>query len=145
MGIDARLVGENERMLTGGFYAEVNLKYDAGVAQEKNGRPFSIPALRPIQLSKRDVLDSLYEGRSRFTTAQWKRFLLRSIGLEPTSLTERQIDVFLLRMVPFVENNYNLVELGSTRDGQEPPLPANFALCPPRQRRQGDRRPDVRE
>ena len=118
VNIDSKLVNENERMLTGGFYAEVDLAYDALIAQERNGRPFSIPALRPIQLSKRDVLNTLYEGRSRFTTPEWKHFLLRSIGLEPTSLTERQIDVFLLRMVPFVENNYNLVELGPRGTGK---------------------------
>src|SRR4051812_17745388 len=81
VGIEDKLVGENERMLTGGFYAEVDLKYDASIAQEKNGRPFAVPALRPIQLSKRDVLDALYEGRTRFTTPEWKHFLLRSIGL----------------------------------------------------------------
>src|SRR4051812_34122913 len=118
VSIEAKLVGENERMLTGGFYAEVDLAYDAMIAQEKNGRPFSLPALRPIQLSKRDVLNALYEGRARFTTQEWKQFLLRSIGLEPTNLTDRQIDLFLLRMVPFVENNYNMVELGPRGTGK---------------------------
>ena len=118
VSIESKLVNENERMLTGGFYAEVDLAYDAVVAQEKNGRPFSIAALRPIQLSKRDVLNALYEGRSRFTTEEWKHFLLRSIGLEPTALTERQIDVLILRMVPFVENNYNMVELGPRGTGK---------------------------
>jgi ATP-dependent Lon protease len=116
--IEAKLVNENERMLTGGFYGEVELGYDASVAQEKNGRPFEVPALRPIQLSKRDVLNALYEGRARFETQQWKHFLLRSIGLEPSNLTGRQIDVFLLRMVPFVENNYNMVELGPRGTGK---------------------------
>src|SRR3982750_1699561 len=52
VGIDDKLVRDNERMLTGGFYAEVDLGYDAVIAQEKNGRPFSVSALRPIQLSK---------------------------------------------------------------------------------------------
>ena len=118
VGIESKLVNENERMLTGGFYAEVDLAYDALIAQEKNGRPFSIPAIRPIQLSKRDVLNALYEGRTRFNTQEWKHFLLRSIGLEPSNLTDRQIDVFLLRMVPFVENNYNLVELGPRGTGK---------------------------
>ena len=116
--IEAKLVSENERMLTGGFYAEVDLAYDAMVAQEKNGRPFSIEALRPIQLSKRDVLNALYEGRSKFNTAEWKQFLLRSIGLEPSILTPRQTDVMILRMVPFVENNYNMVELGPRGTGK---------------------------
>src|SRR5208282_5241160 len=73
-----------ERMLTGGFYAEIDLNYDALVAQERNGRPFAVAGLRPIQLSKREVLEALYEGRRKLTTAAWKDFLLRSIGLEPT-------------------------------------------------------------
>jgi len=105
-------------MLTGGFYAEVDLAYDAVIAQETNGRSFSIGALRPIQLSKRNVLDALYEGRARFTTEEWKGFLLRSIGLEPTHMTERNRDVLLLRMVSFVENNANMVELGPRGTGK---------------------------
>lgn len=118
VGIDDKLVRDNERMLTGGFYAEVDLSYDAVIAQEKNGRPFLVSALRPIQLSKRDVLDALYAGRRKFSTADWKSFLLRSVGLEPTAMTERNRDSMLLRMVPFVENNYNLVELGPRGTGK---------------------------
>ena len=64
------------------------------------------------------MLNALYEGRTRFTTPEWKHFLLRSIGLEPSNLTDRQVDVFLVRMVPFVENNYNLVELGPRGTGK---------------------------
>jgi ATP-dependent Lon protease len=118
VAIEDQLVRDNERMLTGGFYAEIDLNYDALVAQERNGRPFSVAGLRPIQLSKRDVLESLYEGRRKLTTAAWKDFLLRSIGLEPTQLTERNKDVLILRMVPFVENNYNMVELGPRGTGK---------------------------
>jgi ATP-dependent Lon protease len=118
VGIDDKLVRDNERMLTGGFYAEVDLSYDTVIAQEKNGRPFLVSALRPIQLSKRDVLDALYAGRRKFSTADWKSFLLRSVGLEPTAMTERNRDAMLLRMIPFVENNYNLVELGPRGTGK---------------------------
>jgi ATP-dependent Lon protease len=118
VGIEDKIVRDNERMLTGGFYAEVDLSYDAVIAQEKNGRPFSVSALRPIQLSKRDVLDALYAGRRQFSTADWKSFLLRSVGLEPTAMTERNRDAMLLRMIPFVENNYNLVELGPRGTGK---------------------------
>ncbi len=118
VSIDDQLVRDNERMLTGGFYAEIDLNYDALVAQERNGRPFSVAGLRPIQLSKREVLEALYEGRRKLTTAAWKDFLLRSIGLEPTQLTERNKDVLILRMVPFVENNYNMVELGPRGTGK---------------------------
>jgi len=56
VGINDKLVSDNERMLTGGFYAEIDRSYDAIIAQEKNGRLFTVSALRPIQLSKRDVL-----------------------------------------------------------------------------------------
>jgi ATP-dependent Lon protease len=116
--IDSRLVRENERMLTGGFYAEVELEYDAAIAQEMNGRPFGVVSLREIQLSKREVLEPLYRGRELFTTEEWKHFLIRSIGLEPEALTPRAQDMSLLRMVPFVERNYNMVELGPRGTGK---------------------------
>jgi ATP-dependent Lon protease len=116
--ISAELVSEHERMLTGGFYAEITLEYDSLIAQESRGRPFGITFLREIQLSQRDVLDVLAKARQSFTTEQWKDFLLRSIGIEPTGLTERQKNAFLLRMVPFVERNYNMVELGPRGTGK---------------------------
>ena len=116
--IPDNLVRDHERMLTGGFYAEVTLGYDAFVAQEKNGRPFSIDAIRPIQMSKSDVLDILARGRVKFSFEEWKRFLIRSIGLEPDNLSERAQWICLLRMVPFVERNYNLVELGPRGTGK---------------------------
>jgi len=116
--ISPELVQDNERMLTGGFYAEITLSYDASIAQERGGRPFGIETLRPIQLSKRDALDALIQGRARFSTEDWKRFLLRSIGLEPDSLLEKAQDLVFLRMVPFVERNYNMVELGPRGTGK---------------------------
>jgi len=116
--ISPSLVNEHERMLTGGFYAEVTLNYDAAIAQESNGRPFGVEALREIQLSKRDVLDTLAEARKEFTTQEWKELLLRSTGIEASGLSERQKDAILLRMVPFVERNYNLVELGPRGTGK---------------------------
>lgn len=116
--ISPSLVNEHERMLTGGFYAEVTLNYDAAIAQESNGRPFGVETLREIQLSKRDVLDTLAEARKEFTTQEWKELLLRSTGIEANGLSERQQDAILLRMVPFVERNYNLVELGPRGTGK---------------------------
>ena len=112
------LVRENERMLTDGFYAEVTLSYDAVVAQEYGGRPFAIEALRPIQMSKSDVLEVLARGRAKFSSQEWIDLLLRSVGLEPASLDERAKRVALLRMVPFVERNYNFVELGPRGTGK---------------------------
>ena len=116
--ISEAMVHANERMLTGGFYAEVELSYDPTIAQEKNGRPFGIEAMREIQLSKREVLPTLYEGRKAFSTEEWKDFLIRSIGMEPGKLTPRGRDMILLRMVPFVERNYNVVELGPRGTGK---------------------------
>lgn len=116
--ISPELVHANERMLTGGFYAEVELSYDPTIASEKNGRPFGIDSLREIQLSKRDVLPSLYRGRESFAAEEWKDFLVRSVGLEPSKLSPRARDVMLLRMVPFVERNYNMVELGPRGTGK---------------------------
>ena len=116
--INPEMVNEHERMLTGGFYAEIGLTYDAAIAQEKSGRPFAIDSLREIQLSKRDVLETLAAARAQFNTADWKMFLLRSIGIAAESLSERAKDAFLLRMVPFVERNYNLVELGPRGTGK---------------------------
>jgi ATP-dependent Lon protease len=112
------IVGQHERLLTGGFYAEVDLEYDAAIALEKNGRPFSIAALRAIQMSKRTALEEMGEGRARFSTSEWKDFLLRSVGFEPAALDDRAKAALLLRMVPFVERNYNLVELGPRGTGK---------------------------
>jgi uncharacterized protein (TIGR02653 family) len=111
--IEDELVRRNDRMLTGGFYAEVTLEYDAS-----EGRPFGVSALRPIQMSTSDALEMLAEGRRQFDTDGWKRFLLRSVGFEPDRLTPRAQDVLLLRMVPFAVHNYNMVEIGPRGTGK---------------------------
>ena len=116
--ISAELVREHQRMLTGGFYAEVTLGYDPTIALEKGGRPFGVDGLRAIQLSRNDVLEVLAAARSRFTSAEWKDLLLRSVGLEPAELSDRAKDAMLLRMVPFVERNYNMVEIGPRGTGK---------------------------
>jgi len=116
--ISSELVNQHERMLTGGFYAELGVTFDVAIAQENKGRPFGITSLREIQLSKRDVLETLAKARHVFTTEEWKEFLLRSIGIESSGLSARQKNALLLRMVPFVERNYNLVELGPRGTGK---------------------------
>lgn len=116
--IASEMVHDNERMLTGGFYAEVEVTYDPTIAQERNGRPFGITHLREIQLAKREVLPVLYKGRTAFATEEWKHFLIRSAGMEPEKLTPRAQDLVVLRMVPFVERNYNVVELGPRGTGK---------------------------
>lgn len=116
--ISPEMVNENDRMLTGGFYAEIELEYDAAIAQESNGRPFGIAGLRPIQLSQRNVLDVLKTGRKLFTLDEWKDFLIRSVGLEPAALSEKAKNVLFVRMVAFVERNYNMIELGPRGTGK---------------------------
>lgn len=116
--ISPEMVKEHERMLTGGFYAEITLTYDAAIAQEIKGRPFGIIALREIQLSKRSVLDILAKARKKFTTDEWVSLLLRSIGFDSDKFSPRERNAMLLRMVPFVERNYNLVELGPRGTGK---------------------------
>ncbi len=116
--ISAEAVNNNDRMLTGGFYAEIELEYDAAIAQEKNGRPFGVVNIRPIQLSQRNVLDILYKGREQFSVEEWKDFLIRSVGMEPNELSEKAKNVLFVRMIPFVERNYNMIELGPRGTGK---------------------------
>lgn len=116
--INDELVKRHERMLTGGFYAEIDLGYDASISQEKSGLAFGVEGLREIQLSKRNIADQLARSRELFTTQEWRDFLLRSIGMEPGALSDRAKDVILLRLVPFVERNYNMVELGPRGTGK---------------------------
>jgi ATP-dependent Lon protease len=114
----AELVTEHQRMLTGGFYAEVTLGYDPTIAQEKTaGRSASMACARSS--SRSATCWTRWPSRTgKLTTPEWKDFLLRSIGLEPAQLTERNKDAILLRMVPFVERNYNLVEIGPRGTGK---------------------------
>ena len=116
--ISDKLVNEHDRMLTGGFYAEVTLEYIAALAREPGGQPFRVESVRPIQMSTRDALDTFVRGRSHFTLDQWRDLLLRSVGFEPARFTQRGQDILLARMVPFVVPNYNAVELGPRGTGK---------------------------
>ena len=116
--IPSDMVYANDRMLTGGFYAEIELEFDKFIAEENGGKPWGVVNLRPIQLSQRNVLDVLYKGRENYSLEEWKDFLLRSVGIEPGSLSEKAKNVMFVRMIPFVERNYNLVELGPRGTGK---------------------------
>ena len=139
------IVRENERMLGDGFYAEVTLGYDPIDAQDASGRPFRLVQLRPIQMSKPDVLDVLARGRRAFTTEGWRDFLVRSAGLEPARLGRRG----QARGAP-AHGAVRRAQLqprraGSARDRQEPHLPAALSVLAPAVGREGHRRQDVRE
>lgn len=116
--ISAELVDEHQRMLTGGFYAEVTLEYIAALAQQQGGQPFRVEGIRPIQMSTHDAVGTFIAGRKTFSLEQWRNLLLRSVGFAPERFTPRQQDILLLRMVPFVVNNYNAVELGPRGTGK---------------------------
>jgi uncharacterized protein (TIGR02653 family) len=116
--ISDQLVNEHDRMLTGGFYAEVSLEYIAALAQESGGQPFRIESVRPIQMSTRDARDTFVAGRANFSLDQWRKLLLRSVGFEPSRFTRREQDILIARMVPFVVTNYNAVELGPRGTGK---------------------------
>jgi uncharacterized protein (TIGR02653 family) len=116
--ISDELINEHDRMLTGGFFAEVTLEYIAVLAREPGGQPFRVESVRPIQMSTRDALDTFVRGRTRFTLDQWRDLLLRSVGFEPARFTRREQDILIARMVPFVVTNYNAVELGPRGTGK---------------------------
>lgn len=111
--IGSQLVIDNDRMLTGGFYAQIGLTYIPG-----QPRPFVVTEIRPIQAHARAGLDRLSEARALMSTQEWKNFLLRSVGLEPATLDTPAQDAYFLRMVPFVVRNYNMVELGPRGTGK---------------------------
>lgn len=112
-------VREHERLLTGGIWAEVTLGYDDDFVFKGVNRPFSITKLRPIQLSQRDITPYI-EARNQFTTDEWLDFLLRSLGLEPThpAIKRRQKLLYISRLIPLVERNFNLIELGPRGTGK---------------------------
>ncbi len=116
--ISDELVNEHDRMLTGGFYAEVSLEYIAALGKESGGQPFRVESVRPIQMSTRDALDTFIAGRKQFTIDQWRDLLLRSVGFEPSRFIAREQDVLIARMLPFVVPNYNAVELGPRGTGK---------------------------
>lgn len=113
--ISASDVKDNEKLLAGGIWCIVTVHY---VFEEKaKGSPFLIADLKPIQMPSMDM-EGLFQARRGFTTRQWLDVLTRSTGMEPTVLDERTLWHLLVRLVPFVENNYNVCELGPRGTGK---------------------------
>lgn len=119
VNIDPKLVYRNERLLTGGVWSNVELIYDESMMHHGALRPFVISRLSPIQVASAE-LEEYIEGREQFTRDEWINVLLRSLGYEPThpDFTFRRKLLFLLRLVPMVEKNYNLIELGPRGTGK---------------------------
>lgn len=106
-----------DRLLCGGIWCIVQLDYEFVEEEKKNGNPIQIRKLTPIQMPHID-LDELKKGRKVFTKEEWIDVLLRSIGMEPDSLSKREKWLLLTRMIPLVENNFNLCELGPRSTGK---------------------------
>ena len=106
-------VRDYDRLLTGGIWAQVDMTWDD--TDEK--APFFIAKLTPIQLATFD-LDEYRRLRGEFTTDEWIDFMIRSIGYEPTTMERRLKLLFLSRLIPLCERNYNLVELGPRGTGK---------------------------
>ncbi|GIU97430.1 MAG: hypothetical protein KatS3mg013_1233 [Actinomycetota bacterium] len=123
LGVNRVHIGEEwlrryERLLAGGIWAAVDLEYDPMLTDARGAiRPFVIRQVRPIQLAGVG-LDEVREKRAMLSRDEWRDLILRSVGLEPAALTERMKMLYLLRLVPFVERNYNLVELGPRNTGK---------------------------
>ena len=105
-----------DRLLCGGIWCMVALEYDYN-EEDKKSSPITISKLTPIQMPHVDIKE-LKEGRKAFSKEEWIDILLRSIGMEPEQLTEREKWLLLLRLVPLVENNFNLCELGPRSTGK---------------------------
>lgn len=106
-----------DRLLCGGIWCIVQLEYEFIEEEKKNGNPIQIRKLTPIQMPHIEMAD-LKEGRKAFTKEEWMDILLRSIGMEPDELNEREKWLLLTRMIPLVENNFNLCELGPRSTGK---------------------------
>ena len=105
-----------DRLLCGGIWCIVQLEYEF-VEEDKQGLPIHILKLTPIQMPHVDI-NELKQGRKAFSQEEWMDVMLRSIGMEPDRLSPREKWLLLLRMVPLVENNFNLCELGPRSTGK---------------------------
>jgi len=113
--VSTSYVKKFEKLLVGGIWCIVTLQYF--YEENQKGSPFIIQDLKPIQMPNMD-LEELFQGRRAFTEEQWIDVLLRSAGMEPTNFSERVKWHLLARMIPLVENNYNICELGPRGTGK---------------------------
>ena len=116
IAIDEEYPTKFDQLLCGGIWCIIQLDYEY-VEEERNVLPISIRKLTPIQMPHIDI-NELKSGRSEFTKEEWIDVMLRSIGMEPDTLTVREKWLLLVRMIPLVENNFNLCELGPRSTGK---------------------------
>lgn len=117
--ISDELVKNHEKLLLGGIWAIIEMEYDPMITIGATVFPFVVRDIKPIQLSSFDN-SRISNQRKNFTTEEWKSLLLRSAGYEPHSegLDNRKLNLLLCRLIPLVESNFNMVELGPRSSGK---------------------------
>jgi len=113
--IDEEILKQNRKLLSGGVWSIVTMGYVR--TDERDSSPWIIESLKPIQVSNVSI-DEFKEGRKGFTTQEWIDALIQSLGLNPEEFTTRSKLLQISRLVPFAENNYNLIELGPKGTGK---------------------------
>ena len=115
--IDEDYPAKFDRLLCGGIWCIIQLNYAFDDEDYKSTNPIQIDKLTPIQMPHID-LEELKQGRKAFTQEEWLDVMLRSTGMEPDTLSNREKWLLLARMVPLVENNFNMCELGPRSTGK---------------------------
>ena len=113
--ISDAVIKEHQKLLSSGVWCILTLAYFS--SDEKDSSPWIIETIKPIQVSNADV-EEYKEARRQFSKDEWLDALMQSIGLNPDEFTNRSKLIQLTRLVPFVENNYNLIELGPKGTGK---------------------------
>lgn len=113
--IDSGTIKKHSKLLVGGVWCICDLEYD--FTEDQQASPWILSSLKPIQLSHFDY-DSYIEARKQFSTEEWIDVLLQSIGLNPEVFGRRSKLIQLVRLIPFCERNYNLLELGPKGTGK---------------------------
>lgn len=106
-----------DRLLCGGIWCIIQLNYEFDDEDYRSVNPIQIAKLTPIQMPHIDI-EELKAGRKAFSQEEWLDVMLRSTGMEPDALTEREKWLLLVRMLPLVENNFNMCELGPRSTGK---------------------------
>lgn len=115
--VPEKFVREFDRLLTSGVWAEVEIRHMYDEEAKGKRSPFWIEKLTPVQMANFDLV-GYRKGRSAFDSDEWIDILIRSIGMEPSHFSRRLKLLFLIRLVPLCEANYNLVELGPRGTGK---------------------------
>ena len=114
--VEADYVKKFEKLLAGGIWCILKIQYYYD-EEVRNSNPFIINSLKPIQTPNLDI-NEIFDGRKNFTKDEWIDALLRSVGMEPTQLEETVKWHLIARMIPLVENNFNVCELGPRGTGK---------------------------